>query len=110
LEGEILDVAVDIRLGSPTFGRSLSFRLSSETKKQVYLPEGFAHGFCVTSSTALVAYKCTRPYEPRFDRGICWNDPQLEIDWPIAAPLLSPKDASLPMLRNIPKDLLPRFE
>lgn len=110
LEGEILDVAVDIRLSSPTFGHWTSARLSAENKKQIYLPEGFAHGFYVVSPTALVTYKCTASYRPEFDRGILWNDPALAIDWPTSTPVLSPKDARLPSLADVPYDLLPRYE
>ena len=109
LEGEIIDVAVDIRVGSPTFGKSLAVKLTSEKKTQLYVPEGFAHGFCVTSETSLVAYMCTAPYIPEFDRGILWSDPDLNIPWPITAPSLSPKDSVHQTLRDVPHDLLPQF-
>ena len=110
LEGEIVDVAVDIRLGSPTRGRSVVVRLSSEDKRQIYVPPGFAHGFYVTSPTALITYKCTDYYRPEFDRGVRWNDPRLAVAWEAENPLLSAKDAALPMLAEIPEDLLPRYE
>jgi dTDP-4-dehydrorhamnose 3,5-epimerase len=110
IEGEILDVAVDVRRGSPTFGQWVSVTLSAENKRQVFLPEGFAHGFYVVSPSALVAYKCTTPYEPKFDRGVRWDDPQLSIEWPTSTPILSAKDQALPLLRDISPDLLPRFE
>lgn len=110
IEGEILDVAVDIRRGSPTFGRSVTVNLSSDDKRQVYVPPGFAHGFCVVSSSALVAYKCTTPYEPIHDRGIRWNDPALGIDWPVSQPTLSAKDVTLPHLHEVSSELLPRYE
>jgi dTDP-4-dehydrorhamnose 3,5-epimerase len=110
LEGEILDVAVDIRRGSPTFGRWTSARLSAENRRQMYLPEGFAHGFCVLSSAATVAYKCSAPYAPQHDRGVSWNDPQLAIDWPSIQPVLSEKDARLPQLRDVPSELLPTYD
>jgi dTDP-4-dehydrorhamnose 3,5-epimerase len=107
LDGEIMDVAVDVRRDSPTFGRSISFCLSSENHRQLFLPEGFAHGFCVVSPSALVAYKCTAAYAPECERGIRWNDPALAITWPTAAPVLSAKDAALPPLAEIADDLLP---
>jgi dTDP-4-dehydrorhamnose 3,5-epimerase len=110
LEGEIVDVAVDIRRGSPTFGRSVTARLSSDDKRQIYVPPGFAHGFHVTSPTALVTYKCTEIYRPEFDRGIRWNDPRLGIAWQAENPQLSAKDAGLPLLADVPADLLPRYE
>jgi dTDP-4-dehydrorhamnose 3,5-epimerase len=110
LEGEVVDVAVDIRLGSPTFGRSVVVKLSGEDKRQIYVPPGFAHGFYVSSPTALFAYKCTEMYRPEFDRGVRWNDPRLAIDWRAESPKLSAKDAVLPLLAEVPKDLLPRYE
>jgi dTDP-4-dehydrorhamnose 3,5-epimerase len=110
LEGEVVDVAVDIRLGSPTFGRSVVVKLSGDDKRQVYVPPGFAHGFYVSSPTALFAYKCTEIYRPEFDRGVRWNDPRLAIDWQAESPKLSDKDAVLPILAEISADLLPRYE
>lgn len=110
LEGEIVDLAVDVRAGSPTFGRSLAVVLTAESKRQIYIPEGFAHGFCVVSPTATVAYKCSTYYAPQYDRGVCWNDPQLAIDWPVKQPTLSEKDAKLPLLRDVPAESLPKYE
>jgi len=92
LMGEILDVAVDIRPDSPTFLKWMSFRLSSENALQLYLPEGFAHGFAVFSEQALISYKTTDYYAPDSEGGILWNDPQLNIDWQIAEPQLSDRD------------------
>jgi len=94
--GEIFDVAVDIRKGSPTFGRWTGARLV--TSHMIYVPIGFAHGFCVVSDEATVLYKTTAEYNPEFDRGIIWNDPTLAIDWPVKEPLLSDKDRRLPTL------------
>lgn len=98
LSGEIYDVAVDIRSGSPTFGQWIGVYISSEKGHQIYIPEGFAHGFCVTSDSASVLYKCTDFYSPQYDQGILWSDPRLGIDWPVKEPLLSPKDENLPVL------------
>ena len=92
IEGEVFDVAVDVRRGSPTFGRWVSVVLSAENFKQCYVPPGFAHGFCVVSPIAQVEYKCTDLYDPATEIGICWNDPALAIRWPIAQPLLSERD------------------
>lgn len=109
LRGEVYDVAVDIRRGSPTFGRWLGLTLSEENGCQLYIPEGFAHGFCVLSEEADFLYKCTDFYDPLDDRGILWSDPDLGIAWPIQGPLLSPKDARLPHLAEIPEAELPLF-
>ena len=109
LQGEIFDVAVDVRVGSPTFGKWVGVRLSRENHHQLYIPEGFAHGFCVVSPTALVSYKCTDVYHPQSEGGILWNDPALGIEWPSAQPLLSPKDAVFPPLREIAEKRLPRY-
>ncbi len=109
LQGEVFDVAVDIRRGSPTFGQSVSAVLSSVKKRQFYVPPGFAHGFCVTSETALFAYKCTELYSPTDEASLLWNDPALGIDWPIAAPDLSDKDRIALPLSNFPQDRLPTY-
>jgi dTDP-4-dehydrorhamnose 3,5-epimerase len=101
LIGEVYDVAVDIRHGSPTFSQWVGVSLTSENKRQFYVPPGFAHGFCVTSETALFAYKCTELYAPGAEGSVLWNDPDLGIDWPIAEPLLSEKDRAAPRLREI---------
>jgi dTDP-4-dehydrorhamnose 3,5-epimerase len=107
--GEIFDVAVDIRTGSPTYGKWTGVTLNSTNRWQFYVPPGFAHGFCVLSECADVFYKCTELYRAEDDFGILWNDPQLAIDWPINSPLLSAKDASLRTMRNIPHTELPNF-
>jgi dTDP-4-dehydrorhamnose 3,5-epimerase len=109
LQGEVFDVAVDIRLGSPTFGQTAVAILSSENKRQFYIPPGFAHGFCVTSETALFAYKCTELYEPKNEGSILWNDPALGIKWPVDSPDLSPKDRSAMTLAEFPRDRLPVY-
>lgn len=109
LQGEVFDVAVDIRVGSPTFGKSVCVMLSSENKRQVYVPEGFAHGFCVTSESALVVYKCTDFYAPQSEGGVLWNDPDLGIDWPVRIPILSDKDTRYVPLSQIPRERLPQY-
>jgi dTDP-4-dehydrorhamnose 3,5-epimerase len=96
--GEIFDVAVDIRPGSPTFGRWVGEWLSADNRKALYVPPGFAHGFCVTSPEAEVIYKTTEEYAPDHEGGIAWNDPALKIAWPIASPTLSPRDERWPPL------------
>jgi dTDP-4-dehydrorhamnose 3,5-epimerase len=110
LKGEVFDVAVDIRLGSPTFAKWVSVTLSSGNKRQVYIPPGFAHGFLVTSDEALFAYKCTEYYCPETESAICWNDPDIGIDWPIDNPTLSRKDSALPTLKDIDKSRLPPYK
>lgn len=110
LHGEIFDVAVDIRVGSPTFGQWIGMMLTGERPQQVYIAEGFAHGFCVTSESALVLYKCTDVYNPHSEGGIVWNDADLDIPWPVAAPTLSPKDAQLPPLKILPTARLPVYK
>ncbi|HBS57708.1 MAG: dTDP-4-dehydrorhamnose 3,5-epimerase [Bacillota bacterium] len=106
LQGEVFDVAVDIRVGSPTFGQWVGVTLSSENKRQFYVPEGFAHGFCVTSATALFAYKCTDFYNPEAEGGVIWNDPDIAVQWPITDPVLSPKDVEHARLKDIPVEKL----
>ena len=93
-EGTVFDVAVDVRRGSPSLGKWYGVELSAENKRQLYVPPGFAHGYCVVSETAAVMYKCTDFYVPEDERGILWNDPALGIHWPVATPLLSAKDQS----------------
>lgn len=100
LHGTIFDVAVDIRMGSPTYGQWVGTELSAQNCRMLYIPEGFAHGFCVLSETATFTYKVTSEYASEADRGIRWDDPAIGIDWPIAEPLLSAKDAQLPLLRE----------
>ena len=110
LDGEVFDVAVDIRHGSKTFGEWVGVTLSGENKRQFYVPPGFAHGFCVTSDTALFAYKCTDFYNPQTEGNLCWNDPDLGIVWPIQHPVLSTKDAAAPRLKDIPPQRLSFLE
>jgi len=109
LEGEVHDVAVDIRRGSPTFGQHTSVILSEENRRQLWIPEGFAHGFAVLSERALFHYMCTDVYVAEADAGIRWNDADIAIDWPISAPTLSAKDEAAPFLKDIPEDRLPVF-
>lgn len=101
IQGEIFDVAVDVRQGSPTFGKWVGRYLSKENMLQMFIPAGFAHGFCVTSETAEVVYKCTDYYFPDDERGIIWNDPDIGIRWPTDNPILSAKDQEYPRLRDL---------
>jgi dTDP-4-dehydrorhamnose 3,5-epimerase len=110
VRGSIFDVAVDIRFGSPHFGRWTATILSEENKRQIYIPEGFAHGFCVVSENADVIYKCTDFYSPQDEGGINWADAFLAIDWPVKEPLLSDKDGRYPCLTGIPVERLPVYE
>ena len=107
LSGTIFDVAVDIRRGSPTFGRHLALELG-EDGRQIFIPPGFAHGFCALSEGAAILYKCTTFYAPGCDRALAWNDPELGIAWPVAAPQLSPRDAAAPRLADHP--ILPAYD
>lgn len=107
LAGTVYDVAVDIRRGSPTFGKWVGVELSAENRRQLWVPAGFAHGFCVVSESADFHYKCTDFYSPTSERGIAWNDPDLGIPWPVTSPLLSPKDSAAPRLEDAP--LLPVY-
>ncbi len=100
LKGKIFDVAVDIRKGSPTFGQWVSTELDEENNLILYVPSGFAHGFVVLSEIANVIYKCTREYSPEDDRGIIWNDPDINIQWPVNDPVLSEKDKKHPALKD----------
>jgi dTDP-4-dehydrorhamnose 3,5-epimerase len=108
-QGEIFDVAVDIRKGSPGFGKWEGQWLSAENQRQLYIPPGFAHGFCVKSEYAVVIYKCTRYYAPKEERGIRWDDPRLGIDWPPGVPLVSEKDKMLPALEQALEEDLPTY-
>ena len=107
LSGAVWDVAVDVRRGSPTFGRWVAAELSFENKRQLWVPPGFAHGFCVLSDSADFFYKCTALYSPETERSVHWNDPDLAIPWPVKAPLLSGKDQQAPRLKDAP--VLPVF-
>jgi dTDP-4-dehydrorhamnose 3,5-epimerase len=109
-QGEIFDVAVDLRKGSPTFGKWDGLWLSSENQRQLYIPPGFAHGFSVKSEYAVVIYKCTRYYAPREERGVRWDDVQLAIDWPVKDPIMSEKDKMLPTLDQAPEKDLPVYQ
>lgn len=112
LEGEVWDVALDIRVGSPTFGKWEAVTLSAENHKQLWLPEGVAHGFVVTSETAMFWYKCTRLYSPSTEITVRWDDPAVAIAWPLGdlTPSLSAKDQQGLLLADIPLDRLCRFE
>jgi dTDP-4-dehydrorhamnose 3,5-epimerase len=101
LEGEIFDVLVDIRRGSPAYGKFVTANLSSENFRQIYAPPGLIHGFVVLSESAQVAYKCTDFYHPKSTFGVAWNDPELGIPWPVDEPTLSPKDAAAPLLSEV---------
>jgi dTDP-4-dehydrorhamnose 3,5-epimerase len=109
LKGEVLDVLVDIRRGSPTFGQKQTVLLNEENRWQLYIPAGFAHGFAVLSETADFYYKCSEYYSPSSEKGIAWNDPDLAIDWKLDAPLLSEKDTRHPFLKNADLNDLPPF-
>jgi dTDP-4-dehydrorhamnose 3,5-epimerase len=101
VEGAVFDVAVDIRRGSPTFKRWVGFELSAVNFRQLWIPEGFAHGFCVTAGPVQVEYKCTALYDRDDELAIAWNDPEIGIEWPIANPLLSARDAAAPPLADL---------
>ena len=101
IEGEICDVAVDVRRGSPTFGRWVAVTLSADAFRQCYIPPGFAHGFSVASPLAQVEYKCTDIYDPADEIGIAWNDPAIGIHWPVDAPVLSERDRRNPILADV---------
>lgn len=105
--GAVLDVVVDVRRGSPTFGKWLGVELSGDQPRQMWIPPGFAHGFCVTSESADFWYKCTTPYAPDAERSIRWDDPSIGIAWPVSHPLLSKKDAQAPLLADAP--VLPSY-
>jgi len=109
LDGAIWDVAVDMRVGSPTFAAWVGVELSSENHHQIYVPPGFLHAFVVLSDTAEVEYKCTDLYDPGGELGVAWNDPEIGIEWPLAEPLLSGKDAAAPRLSQIDREQLPVF-
>ena len=101
IEGEIYDVAVDVRKSSPTFKQWIGIELSAKNYRQLYIPPGFVHGFCVTSERAQVEYKCTAFYNSSDEFGIIWDDPDLTIDWPVKDPVVSEKDKKLPRLAEI---------
>ncbi len=109
VEGEVLDVAVDIRQGSPNFGKWASVLLSAERQNQIYIPSGFAHGFVALSETAQFLYKCSDFYDPTSEYGIIWNDPGLAISWGVGNPLISEKDARNSALAAMPREFLPQY-
>jgi dTDP-4-dehydrorhamnose 3,5-epimerase len=105
ITGKVFDAAVDIRFGSPTFGKYVGMELSAQNHKQFYIPPGFAHAFLTLEDNTLFSYKCTNVYSKEYDRGVLWNDPEIGIAWPITEGLmLSEKDQGQPLLRNIPRE------
>jgi dTDP-4-dehydrorhamnose 3,5-epimerase len=109
-QGEVLDIAVDIRAGSSHFGKWVSVLLSEENHLELYIPKGFAHGFVVQSETADFLYKCSDYYDAGDDRGVLWNDPEIGIDWQAPSPILSEKDRGYPPLSQLARDQLPRYQ
>jgi dTDP-4-dehydrorhamnose 3,5-epimerase len=110
LLGEVFDVAVDIRVGSPNFGGWTGSTLSEVNRRQLWVPPGFAHGFVVTAESTLLCYKCTDYYAPEYDRSILWNDPEIGINWPVETLSLSDKDRAAPPLNQVPEDTLPHYK
>ena len=110
VEGSVFDVAVDVRVGSPNFGKWVGAELSAENHCQLWVPPGFAHGFVVTSEHALFSYKCTDTYHPEAELSVLWNDPAIGIDWPTAAPVLSDKDRTAKALADVDQTRLPRWK
>jgi dTDP-4-dehydrorhamnose 3,5-epimerase len=110
LEGRVFDVAVDVRSDSPTFRQWAGVELSAENHRQFYIPEGFAHGFCVLGESALLSYLCTREYRAEYDAALAWDDPEIGIRWPVRHGSLSAKDSRAPRLADIPVEALPRLE
>ncbi len=109
LEGAVFDVAVDVRVGSPHFGCWVGELLSADNARQLWIPPGFAHGFCVVGESAVFVYKCTEVYHRDHELGVRWDDPDLAIAWPERNPVLSPKDGALPRLVDIPREALPVY-
>ena len=109
VEGEALDVAVDIRVGSPTFGKWASVLLSAREHNEIYIPAGFAHGFLALTDTVQFLYKCSDFYDPAGEHGIIWSDPDVGIEWGVANPLISEKDSNYSRLADMPRELLPRY-
>lgn len=107
--GTVLDIVVDIRIGSPTFAQWFSQILSDENHLQLYIPEGFAHGFVTLSDEADFIYKCTEYYYPQYEQGVIWSDPEININWQITNPILSVKDSKYNLLKDIPRELLPQY-
>lgn len=109
VQGEALDVAVDVRVGSPTFGKWAAVVLSAGLQNQIYVPTGFAHGFLALTDTVHFLYKCGALYDPNDEHGILWNDPELKIDWGVESPLVSERDAKYTNLSEVPREFLPRY-
>jgi dTDP-4-dehydrorhamnose 3,5-epimerase len=109
VEGEVLDVAVDIRRGSPSFGKWVSAVLSSKSHNEIYIPAGFAHGFLTLSESVHFLYKCSDLYDPADEYGVLWSDPRLAIEWGASQPLVSAKDSQLPPLDKVPQERLPKY-
>lgn len=109
LEGEVLDVVVDIGVASPSFGKWMAVSLSGGNRRQLWIPDWCAHGFCVLSDSAIFLYKCSDYYSPPCDAGIRWNDPDLKIPWPVDNPVLSEKDRRLPFLKDVEEEKRPRY-
>lgn len=110
VEGSVFDVAVDVRVGSPHFGKWVGVELSAENHCQLWIPPGFAHGFAVTSANALFSYKCTDTYHPECELSVKWDDPAIGIDWPLDAPVLSDKDSAASLLADVDEARLPRWQ
>ncbi len=110
ITGHVFDVVVDIRVGSPRFGEWVGIHLTEENHHQLFIPGGFAHGFCVLSKTAHFVYKCSDYYAPDDEGGIRWSDPEIGIDWPVKDPIISPKDRDCSLLSDLKTDQLPRYE
>ncbi len=110
LEGSVFDVAIDVRVGSPTFGQWVGVELSASNHQQLYVPAGFAHGFCVTSESALFFYKCTDLYHPECEVGIAYDDPEIGIQWPLSELIVSGKDSVHPRLSQVDSSKLPRYQ
>lgn len=109
VSGQVFDVIVDLRIGSPTFGRHESLILNEAEPAQFYMPPGVAHGYCVLSDSAILHYKCTKYYAPSTERGLRWNDPAIGIAWPVENPIVAPRDAEFPILSEIPRTDLATF-
>ncbi len=109
IKGEIFDVAVDLRYGSQTFGKWIGTYLSEKNHRQLFIPEGFAHGFCVTSDSAMLVYKCSDHYNIEDEEGVIWSDPEINISWPTEEPILSEKDKTFSTLKEIPIERLPQI-
>ncbi|MBI5816453.1 MAG: dTDP-4-dehydrorhamnose 3,5-epimerase [Nitrospinae bacterium] len=110
MEGEVFDVAVDVRRGSPDFGKWIGTSLSSENRRQMFIPKGFAHGYLVLSERAVFFYKCDDYYSAGSEYCVRWDDPDINIEWPDKSPILSPKDAAAPMLKDMDISCLPVYE